>query len=174
MSDGCLAVAAGNTYGTLLNYPDSLAWVMVDYDSVTRRTALKATGGLLAGTALAGCSSGGGNGNGNGDEGPPTVSVGPGSEYRFDPEEITVSTGETVTWEFDSPSHNVCAWPEMDAEISIPEGTDGFGTMSQGGSKFEPVDSGETFEHTFEAAGEYTYICGPHVEQNMIGTVVVE
>ena len=137
-----------------------------------RRTALKATGGVLAGTALAGCSSDGGNGNGDGGN---TVAVGPGSDNRFDPEEITVATGETVTWEFESPSHNVCAWPEMvPEEVSIPEGAAGFGTMSQDGSEFAPVDQGETFEHTFETAGEYTYVCGPHVGQNMIGTVVVE
>lgn len=148
-----------------------------------RRTALKATGGVLAGIALAGCSSDDGNGNGNGDSGNGngngnggnTVAVGPGSDNRFDPEAITVSTGETVTWEFESPSHNVSGWPEMyPAEVSIPEGADGFGTMSQGGSPYSPVDQGESFEHTFETAGEYTYVCGPHVGQGMIGTVVVE
>lgn len=130
-----------------------------------RRTALKATGGLLAGMTLAGCSSDdGGNGNGNGDIGGNTVAVGPGGDFRFDPEEITISTGETVTWEFENSGHNVSAWPEMfSAEVSIPEGADGFGTMSQGESGYTPVEEGESFEHTFDTPGEYTYVCGPHV-----------
>lgn len=145
---------------------------MSTYDRLDRRTVLRTTGGVLAGMTLAGCSSDGGNGNGNGGGGN-NVAVGPGDDFRFDPEEITISTGETVTWEFESSSHNVCAWPAMFDEISIPEGADGFGTMSQSESPYQPVDSGETFEHTFETAGEYTYVCGPHVNQ-MVGTVVVE
>jgi len=43
----------------------------------------------------------------------------------FEPEEITISSGETVTWEFESAGHNVSAWPEMNEEIAIPEGAEG-------------------------------------------------
>jgi plastocyanin len=173
MSDARLAIV--NTSGRPLIWPENVVLVMTTNTRLDRRTTLKATGGLLAGMTLAGCSSDdGGNGNGNGDSDRNTVAVGPGGDFRFDPEEITVSTGETVTWEFESASHNVSGWPEMFPDVSIPEDADGFGTMSQGESGFTPVDSGETFEHTFETAGEYTYVCGPHVEQNMIGTVVVE
>ena len=143
---------------------------MADEIDVDRRTVLTTTGGVLTAAALAGC-----GGGGNGDDGAGnTVAVGPNDQFRFDPEEITISVGETVTWEFESSSHNVCAWPTMFDAVSGPVGADGFGTMPQSGSGYEIVDQGETFEHTFETAGEYTYVCGPHANQDMIGTVVVE
>ena len=31
----------------------------------------------------------------------------------------------------------------------------------------------ETFEHTFEVPGTYSYICEPHVKGDMIGEVIV-
>jgi len=146
---------------------------MSDRTGVDRRTVLRSTGGLLAAGALAGC--GGDNGNGgdanNGSQN--TVAVGPNNQFRFDPEEITISVGDTVTWEFESASHNVCGWPEMHETVAIPEGADGFGSMPQDGNRFDVVDSGQTYEHTFETAGEYTYVCVPHAS-NMIGTVIVE
>jgi plastocyanin len=113
-------------------------------------------------------SSGGGGGSGN------VVEVGAGGKLAFAPGEITVSVGTTVTWSFEAPSHNVCAWPEMSTEVSIPDSAEGFGTMEQGGNAMALVDQGETFEHTFETPGEYTYVCVPHVASDMVGTVVVE
>ena len=113
--------------------------------------------------------SGGGGGGGEN-----LVAAGPNAELVFEPEEITISSGETVTWEFESAGHNVSAWPEMNEGIAIPEGAEGFGTMEQGGDEFAVVPQGETYEHTFETTGEYTYICVPHVASGMIGTVVVE
>jgi plastocyanin len=141
-----------------------------------------ATGTAIV-TALAGCSSGGdgnanngdnsGGGNGNSGGGA-TVAAGPDGSLTFEPKEVTISTGETVTWEFESPAHNVSAWPDMHDEISIPEGASGFGTMEEGGDKFATVSEGETFEHTFDTAGEYTYVCVPHAASEMVGTVTVE
>jgi peptide/nickel transport system substrate-binding protein len=40
--------------------------------------------------------------------------------------------------------------------------------------RFETLAAGETFEHTFETAGEYRYVCVPHAGVGMQGTVVVE
>lgn len=142
---------------------------------VQRRTVLSAIGATTS-VALAGCSSDNSeNPNGNGDGGESnTVAVGPNGDLVFEPEDITVSSGETVTWEFKSASHNVSAWPDMSGEISIPGGAAGFGTMEKGGEKFAVVAEGETFEHTFETTGEYTYVCIPHAASNMIGTVTVE
>lgn len=135
--------------------------------------------------ALAGCSGGGsddggengsddGDGSANGGDGDNVVAAGPDGDLVFDPETITVSTGETVTWEFESPAHNVCAYPDMHDAVSIPEGASGFGTMEQGGDEFAVVSEGETFEHTFETTGEFTYVCVPHAASDMVGTVVVE
>jgi plastocyanin len=140
-------------------------------ESVSRRKFLASTG-VAAVAAVAGCGGGGDGGDGGGDGN--TVIAGPGGDLVFDPEEITVSTGETVTWEFDSPNHNVSAWPDMHDEVDIPEGADGFGSMEQGGDAFETVPEGETYSHTFETTGEFTYVCVPHAGSGMIGTVVVE
>jgi plastocyanin len=140
-------------------------------ESVSRRKFLASTG-VAAVAAVAGCGGGGDGGDGGGDGN--TVIAGPGGDLVFDPEEITVSTGETVTWEFDSPNHNVVAWPDMHDEVDIPEGADGFGSMEQGGDAFETVPEGETYSHTFETTGEFTYVCVPHAGSGMIGTVVVE
>jgi len=139
---------------------------------VSRRTVLTTAAAATA-TALAGCSSGGDDTNGGDGDGQ-TVAVGPDNQLVFDPETITISVGETVTWEFESATHNVSAWPDMHEEVSIPSGASGFGTMPEDGDKFSTVPQGETFEHTFETAGEYTYVCVPHAASGMIGTVVVE
>lgn len=132
-------------------------------------------------TAVAGCSSGGNedttepddsdDGNGGGGN---TIVVGPNNSLRFDPAELTISTGESVTWEFESPSHNVAAWPDMHDKISVPDDASGFGSMDEGGDKNETVSEGETFEHTFDTAGEYTYVCVPHAASDMVGTIIVE
>jgi plastocyanin len=140
--------------------------------SLSRRNVLRASGGVAAAVLLAGCSADSDDGTEDGGD-DSTVTVGPDGSLAFEPNEITISTGETVTWEFDSASHNVVGWPDMHETVSIPEGAEGFGTMEQGGNIVETVGEGETFEHTFETAGEYTYVCGPHAT-NMVGTVVVE
>jgi plastocyanin len=162
----------GNTFGesgrgsalVTMNHSDDGPWTR-------RRTVLTAVGGVTL-AALAGCSSGDGDDDGGGDGS--TVAVGPGGDLTYEPAELTVSTGETVTWEFESASHNVSAWPDMHDRVSIPEAASGFGTMPQDGDKFATVDEGETFEYTFETPGEYTYVCVPHAAADMVGTVVVE
>jgi len=160
--------------------------VMTRDTRLDRRTMLKSTGAAVAATMLAGCSGGGGgdgdsggdsggdDGGSGGDSGGNTVAVSPDGGLKFGPEELTVSVGDTVTWDFQAPTHNVCAWPEMQDQISLPEGAEGFGTMDQGGNAFETIEEGETFEHTFETAGEYTYVCTPHAASGMVGTIVVE
>jgi plastocyanin len=154
----------------------------------SRRQFVASTGAVGV-AALAGCTGGDGDGGDSGDDettapettesaggggGENVVEAGPGGSLVFEPEEITVSVGDTVTWEFVSPSHNVSAWPDMNEKISIPDDADGFGSMEKGGDPFATVEQGETFEHTFETAGEYTYVCVPHAASDMIGTVVVE
>ena len=74
-------------------------------------------------------------------------------DFTFTPEEITVPAGTTVTWRnADEAIHSVA-----DRALGI-ESED----LAQGGS----------FEHTYEEAGTFPYVCGIH--GYMEGTVVVE
>lgn len=151
-----------------------------------RRTLL----GTLAGASLAGlagCSgdgsgdeSGDGTGDGAGDGGDDPVetdevAVAPGGSLVFEPREITVSTGTTVTWTFESATHNVSCVPDHDPSdtASLPEDAEPFASYD-GDNQFDTNDEGETFEHTFEVAGTYEYVCVPHVSSDMVGTVEVE
>jgi len=150
---------------------------------VDRRTMLRSTGAVLAGAGLAGCigdseptenggggeetTTGGGEGGGGN-----SVAAGPDGNLVFEPEELTVSVGDTVTWEFASPGHNVYAYDDQE-QVQLPEGAEGFGSAPRG-EKFQTKPEGETFAHTFETAGTYQYVCVPHVSSDMIGTVVVE
>jgi len=98
----------------------------------------------------------------------------------FDPPEITVSVGESVTWRnTSSRGHTVTAYEE-----SLPEGAaffasgdfdsesaarDGFSGDLEGS-----LSNADTFTHTFEVPGTYPYFCIPHEQAGMVGTVVVE
>jgi plastocyanin len=75
-------------------------------------------------------------------------------DIAFEPAEVTVPVGGTVTWpNNDSVGHDVTA--------------DSFSSGDAGG-----MAGGDTFEHTFEEAGTFDYVCTVH--PGMEGTVVVE
>lgn len=135
-----------------------------------RRTFLHVAGASSL-ASLAGCS--GGGDAGTPEPGENEVFVGPNNRYAFQPETLTVSQGTTVTWTFQSPNHNVSCRPEGWDSASLPEGAEPFSSYDDGNS-FETVAEGETFQHTFEVAGTYDYVCTPHVANGMVGTVVVE
>jgi len=139
----------------------------------SRRSVLRLTG-LAAAGAVAGCTTNDGDGpTGTPTDSPGDIVVGPGGAYAYDPESYTVSVGETVTWYFASPTHNVGCRPGDAPQIALPDGAEPFASYDDG-SVGRTVRQGETYEHTFETAGEYTYVCIPHSRQGMVGTVVVE
>jgi plastocyanin len=89
----------------------------------------------------------GGGGGGGGAE----VSM---EGIAFQPAEVTVSAGDTVTWtNNDSVGHDVTA--------------DSFSSGEPGA-----MASGDMFDHTFREAGTFDYVCTVH--PGMEGTVVVE
>ena len=73
---------------------------------------------------------------------------------RFEPAEITISPGTTVTWITRSGSHT---------------------TTSEDGvwDSVERLPVGESFSFTFQEPGEYPYVCKPHADQGMVGKVIV-
>ena len=136
-----------------------------------RRTFLAGATGVAAG--LAGCSSVLGGGSV-----PEDYNVGMSSS-RFLPASLEVSVGTTVIWaNTGARAHTVTAY-----EDRIPEEADFFasgGFDSEEAARqawFDGADgaiySYETFEHTFEVPGRYTYFCIPHESGGMVGTVTV-
>jgi len=87
----------------------------------------------------------------------------------FTPDTVTIGQGETVRWKNTSVLvHTVTADPEeatLDGSAMLPAGAEAFNSGN--------MDPEDTFEHTFEAAGTYTYFCVPHEAAKMRGTVVV-
>lgn len=78
-----------------------------------------------------------------------TVSI---SNFAFSPSTITVRAGSTVVWtNMDQDAHTVTATDRS------------FGS--------QPLNTGDTFRHTFTSPGTYTYLCTIH--PFMTGTVVV-
>lgn len=134
-----------------------------------RRGMLAAVATGLVGN-LAGCSS---------DPSFPDADViaGPESDrdFVFEPDELTVSVGTTVTWGFPSANHNVSCRPEDDERVALPDEADPFASYGPDESPGKSVvPRGETYEHTFEVAGDYTYVCIPHASRGMVGTIHVE
>ena len=81
----------------------------------------------------------------------------------FDPAELTIATGTTVNFVWESDLHNIVV-------DSQPEGAGWEGTEGGPGTTY---DTGHTYSHTFETAGTYEYACEPHRAAGMLGTVVV-
>ena len=74
------------------------------------------------------------------------------AEFAFTPPTLEVSTGSTVTWtNADAAQHSVVA-----NDVSFVS---------------ENLGQGATYEHTFETAGEFAYVCGIHSQ--MSGTITV-
>jgi len=85
------------------------------------------------------------------------VTMGSGGNLVFDPDEVTISVGESVHFVNGMlPPHNV-----------IFEGRPDLGHESLA------ILPGEEFDIAFSESGDYTYWCAPHKGAGMIGTVHV-
>jgi plastocyanin len=135
-----------------------------------RRDFLRATGGSGGAVALGSGVAAGqeGTGTATGTEGGggsgPTkeVMVGPGGSLVFEPAQLTIATGTTVKFVWDSNNHNVV--PQ-----SQPEGANWEGEGSSGTT----FDAGHEHSHTFTTTGTYEYVCTPHEAAGMVGSIEV-
>lgn len=114
-----------------------------------------------------GCS--GGSSSSTGD-----ILVGPGGNLVFEPADLTVESGDRVSWYFDSSGHNVSARPSDTDGVTLPAGAQPFASYDSGGSPMSLVPRGETYRHRFDVPGEYRYVCVPHLSAGMTGRVVAE
>lgn len=71
-------------------------------------------------------------------------------DFAFNPADVTVNKGDTVVWVNDDNVPHIVKFPDFQS-----------GTLA----------TGDSFEHRFDAAGEYAYVCGIHA--SMQGKVTV-
>jgi len=140
------AVAMRGGYAEMTMFPEG---VKCKIRQVATASALAAT--IAAAPALAG----------------PTVKLGSDSgQLVFDPSEVTVSVGDTVTWVNNKGyPHNV-----VFDEEAVPSGVDAekISTPDQLG------EEGQKHTVKFEKAGTYEYYCEPHWGAGMAGQVIVK
>lgn len=82
------------------------------------------------------------------------------TNYAFNPDELTIQTGDTVIWINSEGNHNVNGTTN-----TYPLNPESFGNS---------VGSGWTYNYVFTIAGVYDYQCDPHVSLGMTGTITVE
>jgi len=75
--------------------------------------------------------------------------------YHFSPEKITITAGTTIEW--------------VNTGRDVHTVTDRNKAWDSGNLK-----PGEKFSHRFDDKGTFQYICSPHEEIGMIGTIVVK
>jgi plastocyanin len=80
------------------------------------------------------------------------------SNYEFDPANITVSVGDTIVWQWDGGKHTTTS-------SKIPDGAASWDA--------EIKSSNKAYTYVVTVPGEYSYVCTPHVEMGMIGTITV-
>lgn len=129
---------------------------MAEY--VLNRRRLLQFAGAASVVALAGCTDEDDDGNDTDENGEETVLVAPDGNV-FEPSQLEISAGTTVTFVWEASGHNI----EIDSQ---PDGSgwEGVGDLQ---------DEGFEAEHTFDVEGTYEYFCGPHQGQGMTGEIVV-
>jgi plastocyanin len=103
---------------------------------------------------------GGGGGGGGGGSSPVTIQLrDDGGNNRFEPANVTIPVGTTVTWDWVGGIHNV-----------MPTGNPVFTGSGN------PVSAPHTFSQTFSTPGTYLYFCVVHGSPSggMRGTIVVQ
>ena len=134
-----------------------------------RRTFLTTATGIGATVTLAGCL--GSSASGDYDIGMSTV--------RFKPANLEVSPGTTVVWKNTSKQgHTVTAYEDEIPGAAEYWATGGYDSesaarkawRSSGGGR---LGQGDTFEREFTVPGTHAYVCIPHEQSGMAGTVTV-
>jgi hypothetical protein len=81
--------------------------------------------------------------------------VGPGGDFVFEPEELTIAPGTAVEFTWESDGHNVA--PEEGDWGHLPIEDTGFSFTTP----------------PFEETGSFPYVCEPHASAGMKGTIEV-
>jgi plastocyanin len=116
----------------------------------------------VVGIVVAGCSSSSSSSSGNSSGGADgggatTVTV---SNFKFDPPELTIKAGDSVTWNFTGGTHNVTSGTNCTSDNKFASGA--------------PKAAPNTFIKTFDTAGTFDYFCQPHCTSGMVGKIIVQ
>ena len=114
-------------------------------------------------TTDSGVTSDSGTTSDSGDVTEPTVHVVGSPGMYFDPTDLTIAAGDIVRFEMTA-THNA-------VEVSKETYDAREETPLEGGFQ---VGFAETKEVTFSEPGMHYYVCQPHVQMDMIGTITVE
>lgn len=77
--------------------------------------------------------------------------------YEFSQPELHIEPGTTVRWKNTTNTYHTVT----------PDGHNAW-------TQWQTASEGQTFEVTFNVAGEYPYYCIPHRSLGMMGTIIVE
>jgi len=100
------------------------------------------------------------------------------STNAFLPEEFETAVGSTVVWKnTSSRAHTVTAYGAGIPDEAEYFASGGFESESAARTGWDDlkggIDTGETYEYTFEVPGTYQYFCIPHEGGGMVGQIVV-
>lgn len=101
-------------------------------------------------------------------------------ENVFEPDRLVLAPGDTVRWEVGNGVHNTVAFHPGDEHAAHH---DGMGNSDEPPLRIPPEAKpwesehlrtpGEAFEYIFTVEGVYNYFCHPHLEDGMVGVIVV-
>jgi plastocyanin len=106
---------------------------------------------------------------GGGAAGGQSYTVNMTDSLKFDPDNLTVPKGTTVTWKNTSSiAHTATDDPakaQNKGDAVLPAGAKPWDSGN--------VDPGRSWSYTFDTLGQYTYFCIPHELAGMIGHITV-
>jgi len=92
-----------------------------------------------------------------------------GAKTVFDPETVTINTGDTISWSNPTfVTHSVTFDPsqaQTASNVVLPAGVAPFDSGS--------MEQDQTYSHQFTVKGTYKYVCKFHEAMGMVGTVIV-
>ncbi len=103
----------------------------------------------------------------------PDILAGPEGRLVFAPEQFELTVGETARWFFASAGHNLSCRPKHSDLVDLPDRAQPFSTYDSDESPRTITPNGESFTHTFQIPGAYTYVCIPHEDAGMTGQLLV-
>ena len=91
-------------------------------------------------------------------------------ELGFEPKELTIEVGQTVIWK------NVGKMVHTSTNDPSKAQKTEHSVLPQGAPAWDSglLRTGQTWTHTFDVAGDYSYFCVPHESMNMVGKIVVK